>query len=557
MIINSEGESRNYTTRVLKPQLQHSRFIKELSIEIGTNLGGNPGKRLEDIIDKVDLIRNKLEIDNSNWINRQKRKSRSYLAHLDPNSLDEAYNRRLFMAIKQDYRTTNRISVGELNKFEDPEYLSGLIITFTFDFFRNLHIAERLGFYPSAGLEVAQHAYQHNPSSLIFLSHQYRELSSAIIARALTDYPTQPSVCLEGIIQTVDRLTPLYPHMKPFVIKHAATQYPSNPEKFLDKVMEESARLAQTHPDLPARIITRAVIHNPSNPDTFIEQVKKDIERLTICYPDFTYTAITHAAIHYPSNPSGFLDKLKDESKTLMDKYPDLSPKLITFIIISHPAKPEKFIQDAISNISKLKNLYPDLPPGLIKFTVFRRPSNPEAFIKASVDTIRRLLAFYPKARASDIVEATRRRDPEGFLRRIQTIIDSYKPSFPSLPNYIITMAATSRPASAEKYLTDVSDYIDKLTREYSTFNYPSWVIPFAVAYHISNPREFLNGINRIVADLNQHYPNVTQNIIIHAAVQNPLNPTAYIKRKTEHAIISDEEELQEELLEEDLFEDD
>ena len=262
----------------VKEAVKRRRSVKDLSHEEGISLSGIKGWGLTEVLNRADLVLSQLREEYRDWVTQKLKLLAGYLSGVKPDIVDETYEAGLHTTITQEFRTVSRDSREEASELDSPEYLKGVIIGYTVDFFRSLRLSQRLGVNPNTALAVARLSYHYNPTKLTQLVKRYPEINPGVINSAALGYPKNPETFLDGFIANVARLAEdsRYKALNPGVINSAALGYPKNPEAFLDGFIANVARLAEDprYAELAQSIIDRAALGYPKNPEAYIKKVR-------------------------------------------------------------------------------------------------------------------------------------------------------------------------------------------------------------------------------------------------------------------------------------------
>jgi hypothetical protein len=318
--IETNNEPQGYSIGDIKRTILRAREIREYSNEVAAHVRGSSGQALDEISERIFDEADKLYEENSNWVNSKIRgifKQFTVLAH---DRLKESFQNGLRLHIRRIYRTYKKDNPGNLNYFNDRQYIRDLIVAYTAEYILLLRQARKTTESPNTALAIAKNAHFLTVSDYKNLINKYNDLGYNTINTAAINYPSNPKKYLNGVIEAVTRLkeNQRYTGLGYSTINTAAIGYPGNPEKFLDSVIETVTRLKENekYASLGDHAINMAAIKYPSNPKKYLNGIIETVARLNKNkkYAGLAESMINIAAINYPGNPEKYLDNLLSKS---------------------------------------------------------------------------------------------------------------------------------------------------------------------------------------------------------------------------------------------------
>jgi hypothetical protein len=390
----SETETNNetsYSMGDIKRAMLNAREIREYSDEVAARISGPPGQALDKISERTFNEADRLYEENSDWVNSKIEQICEQFPNFEQDKLKDSFLNGLRLHIKRIYRTYKKDSPGNLNDFDDRQYVRDSIAAYTAEYIMLLRQAQRTTESPNMALAIAEKSHLLTVSDYKKLINKYNDLGYGTINTAATSYPSNPEKFLDGVIETVARLkeNEKYAGLGDGAINAAAISYPSDPEKFLDGVIETVARLKENekYAGLGDGAINAAATGYPSNPEKFLDGVVETVARLKTDerYAGLGDREINRAAISNSGNPEKFLDGVIETVARLKEneKYAGLGDWEINRAAIGHPSNPEKFLDGVVETVARLKTdeRYAGLGNRAINMAAIEYPSNPEKYL--------------------------------------------------------------------------------------------------------------------------------------------------------------------------------
>lgn len=113
--------------------------------------------------------------------------------------------------------------------------------------------------------------------------------------------------------------------------------------------------------------------------------------------------------------------------------------------------------------------------------------------------------------------------------------VQSLRRKYPSLPDYVVTLAITSHPVNPEGFLKGVAQTIDDLKIQYPKTQYPnledSVITRAAVSHSSDNARQFIEQFLKKFTDLKKEYPSPPDFVIVNAVSNYPSSSKKFLEQ--------------------------
>src|SRR3990167_1324615 len=271
--LNQSPKEKHFNPQ-LRQAVREGRFVKELSSLENVVLVGQAGQDLEEIFNKTEEVLGEVKTENKEFIRRQRERLGNYMRDIGEEEIEGIFKEGLLTSIKQQYRLFRKISLSEVAKLNDSDFLKKAITSYSFDFFYSLRMAKNMDVFPSTALEIAKLSYRHNPDALLKLTEKFPEFESSIISRAAVYHPKDPEGFLSKVKEALPKLQTQFPEFEASIITRAAVYHPKDPEGFLSKVKEALPKLQTQFPDLSEKQIIRALVtHHPADTESYLKSI--------------------------------------------------------------------------------------------------------------------------------------------------------------------------------------------------------------------------------------------------------------------------------------------
>jgi hypothetical protein len=387
----TDDESQGYSIGDIKRAMLGARVIREYCDEVAAHVRGSSGQALDEISKQIFDEADRLYEENIDWVNSKIEGILKQFAVLARDRLKESFQNGLRLHIKRIYRTYKKDSPGNLNYFNDRQYIRDLIAAYATEYLLLLRQARKTTESPNTALTIAKNAHFLTVSDYKNLIRKYANLGYGTINAATIGYPSNPEKFLDGVFKTIARLksNKKYAGLGDNTINTAATGYPGNPEKYLDGVIGAVARLKSNkkYAGLGDYAINMAATGYPSNPEKYLDGVIGAVARLKADerYAGLGDREINRAALSCSSNPEKYLDDVIETVTRLKadEKYASFGNWGINMAAISYPSNPEKFLDGVIGAVARLKSnkKYAGLGDYAINMAAIGYPGNPEKYL--------------------------------------------------------------------------------------------------------------------------------------------------------------------------------
>lgn len=447
MVENIDAQAIGETKQILET----SRFIKEMAREENVKLGGSRGKELEAILLRTHATVSELEEDNKGWVTEKRSQLGNYLDDIPEEKLRDSYNVGLERFVQQQFRLIRSVSPDELNKLDDPTYLTDCVKAYTFDYYLSLRTSQRIGVTAPYAVDIAQLSYRYDPDVLKNLMQEFPEFNASDIVRTMIKN-NNPEGFLNNAKQQLEQFTIDFPGFSPTELSRAVITHPENTKDFLEGVEKTAKELAAKYKFSPSEI--RTVIMAQKDPEGVLKNAEIKAKELYEEYSDIPPSVIRNICIDY-KNPKEFFETAKKKTIEIAPQFSNFTEGQILRAVIGNPKNPEKFLEDIEADIPRLTEQFPSLSDWEIRriAVAYRKP---DPVLQRVVQDREILSVKYSDLPAWIVPDVTLdHTDSDLFIQESLARVENLREQFPTASDNIIYVAAFQKPEDPEAYVKD------------------------------------------------------------------------------------------------------
>ncbi len=326
--------------RLMCASMRGSAGIRRESLEGGIETGGRTGKKLDEIIDRVNKAMLDKEMENPEVIQKMRLRLGVYLGRIPEEEVREAYEKGLELTVKQRYRLGRKIKT---DLFADGQ-IDDAISAYTIGFYLSLRASERLGTLPRTALRLAQQLHNLGPFATLQLSKTHPELQRSTVEYLAFNNSKDPGSAIDRFIEVVSRLSEAHPELPRSTVEYFALHKLKDPESAIIRFIDAVSRLSEAHPELPRSTVEYFALNNPKDPESAIDRFIDAVSGLSEAHPELPRGTVERIALHNPKDPGSAIDRFIDAVSGLSEAYPELPRGTVERIALHNPKDPESAI---------------------------------------------------------------------------------------------------------------------------------------------------------------------------------------------------------------------